>query len=312
MEDQNFNNLKRKVEELEKSFRFHNHYGYDVTRLIDGHIKMKKDKILQIGMTYLANANLHDGLANETNRLLLTTGLDDKLEFGYKTGNTQVQIEHQKNTALSFLYGFRPPLYSGPKQGSTIGITAAGNTISDTNQTFVTNELAGAYISIVGVTTGTLETHVIASNTATQITIADTWGITENVIYVAFVPMYLGAANYPWQRMYLIGDLRFGKGASAGSGVIYIKYGSGSPAGVITANIGSVYLRMDGGAGTSLYIKESGTGNTGWTALGGSGFTSKMRAYGAAQSIANNTETVIQFGTENYDIGSEYNRKSVV
>lgn len=42
--------------------------------------------------------------------------------------------------------------------------------------------------------------------------------------------------------------------------------GTGSPEGVITANIGSLYSRTDGSAGTSLYVKESGTGNTGWVA----------------------------------------------
>lgn len=40
--------------------------------------------------------------------------------------------------------------------------------------------------------------------------------------------------------------------------------GTGTPEGVITAPIGARYRRIDGGAGTSLYIKESGTGNTGW------------------------------------------------
>lgn len=42
--------------------------------------------------------------------------------------------------------------------------------------------------------------------------------------------------------------------------------GSGSPEGVITANVGSTYRRTDGGAGTSFYVKESGAGNTGWVA----------------------------------------------
>jgi len=40
--------------------------------------------------------------------------------------------------------------------------------------------------------------------------------------------------------------------------------GSGSPEGVLTATIGSIYLRSNGGAGTSFYVKESGSGNTGW------------------------------------------------
>ena len=42
--------------------------------------------------------------------------------------------------------------------------------------------------------------------------------------------------------------------------------GTGTPEGVLTAHIGSTYGRTDGGAGTSFYVKESGTGNTGWVA----------------------------------------------
>jgi Pectate lyase superfamily protein len=42
--------------------------------------------------------------------------------------------------------------------------------------------------------------------------------------------------------------------------------GPGSPQGVVTAPVGSVFLRTDGGAGTVFYVKESGTGNTGWVA----------------------------------------------
>lgn len=40
----------------------------------------------------------------------------------------------------------------------------------------------------------------------------------------------------------------------------------GSPEGVVTAPVGSIYLRSDGGASTTLYVKQSGTGNTGWVA----------------------------------------------
>lgn len=43
-----------------------------------------------------------------------------------------------------------------------------------------------------------------------------------------------------------------------------IKGGNGSPETVVTAAVGSLYLRLDGGAATTLYVKESGTGNTGW------------------------------------------------
>jgi hypothetical protein len=43
--------------------------------------------------------------------------------------------------------------------------------------------------------------------------------------------------------------------------------GSGSPEGVVATGVGSIYMRTDGGAGTSLYVKEGGgAGNTGWVA----------------------------------------------
>jgi hypothetical protein len=45
-----------------------------------------------------------------------------------------------------------------------------------------------------------------------------------------------------------------------------IMTGTGDPNGVVTAMIGSIYLRRDGGAGSTLYVKESGSSNTGWSA----------------------------------------------
>jgi hypothetical protein len=42
--------------------------------------------------------------------------------------------------------------------------------------------------------------------------------------------------------------------------------GNGSPEGVVTASVGTLYRRKNGGAGTCLYVKESGTGAVGWVA----------------------------------------------
>ena len=42
--------------------------------------------------------------------------------------------------------------------------------------------------------------------------------------------------------------------------------GPATPEGAITAGVGSIFLRTDGGTSTTLYVKESGTGNTGWVA----------------------------------------------
>lgn len=50
------------------------------------------------------------------------------------------------------------------------------------------------------------------------------------------------------------------------SGGVFWKAGNNSPEGVVTANVGSLYSALNGAAGTTLYVKESGTGNTGWVA----------------------------------------------
>ena len=42
--------------------------------------------------------------------------------------------------------------------------------------------------------------------------------------------------------------------------------GKGAPNGVVTAPVGSMYIRTDGGSSTTLYIKETGSDNQGWVA----------------------------------------------
>lgn len=46
-----------------------------------------------------------------------------------------------------------------------------------------------------------------------------------------------------------------------------VRSGTGSPLNVVTADIGTLYMRIDGGANTTLYVKEAGNGlSTGWVA----------------------------------------------
>jgi hypothetical protein len=62
--------------------------------------------------------------------------------------------------------------------------------------------------------------------------------------------------------------IRFTPAAGGGSillsGVCTILTGFGTPEGSVVANVGSIYMRTNGGAATSLYVKETGVGNTGW------------------------------------------------
>ena len=73
------------------------------------------------------------------------------------------------------------------------------------------------------------------------------------------------AAGSFTRKLRVSNDGRITFGSSGTDPILF--YGSGSPEGVVTALVGSIYLRTGGGAGTAFYVKESGTGNTGWTAI---------------------------------------------
>lgn len=67
------------------------------------------------------------------------------------------------------------------------------------------------------------------------------------------------------------------RGSSAwGVGATRLLDGSGAPEGVVSAPVGSVYMRTDGAASTTLYIKESGAGNTGWIAYGAASYSASI------------------------------------
>ena len=69
----------------------------------------------------------------------------------------------------------------------------------------------------------------------------------------------LGTQSFRWNEGY-IGTIR------PGSGNVIWSSGTGTPEGVVTAVVGSLFTRDDGGVSTTLYVKTSGSGNTGWTA----------------------------------------------
>jgi hypothetical protein len=52
------------------------------------------------------------------------------------------------------------------------------------------------------------------------------------------------------------------------SGTLVFSSGIGSPEGSVTAPVGSLYQRLNGGSGNALYVKISGVGNSGWAPAG--------------------------------------------
>ena len=82
--------------------------------------------------------------------------------------------------------------------------------------------------------------------------------------YVHYLTTSNGGAwlSKPWGATPYFGAA-LGIGGSAGP---TFTAGVGTPEAVVTAIVGSLFLRTDGAAVTTLYVKTTGAGNTGWTA----------------------------------------------
>lgn len=101
---------------------------------------------------------------------------------------------------------------------------------------------------------GTLVRHQLAASADQLQAIVSNAGIGGQQFFV----IRIGASE---AIRFTFSTIRFN-----GSTGTVIQLGSGVPEGSVTATPGSLYLRTAGGTGTTFYVKETGTGNTGWVA----------------------------------------------
>lgn len=294
--------IEERIEKLERTMKDHLHLGVDGSKEFDGStsINAKEVEIHGSGavkegqlsspfvmydgtpedgknkrLTGISVASLHKDTVSEQVQGSITSGKNRKFDniiplnktdfddvnfsqmiIGHNPQSTQSMSGPSVFPPFSFLWALRTPYI----EGSGL-ITNGGTTLTDNTADFK-NSLAGSVLYL-----SNLEARKVVSNTSNEITIDGTWSSASGEYgYQLVTPIFLGAAQYPFTRLYVGEDIRLGYGSSGGSQVQYIKWGNGSPEGVVTANIGSLYLRRDGSTNTTLYIKESGTGSSGWIA----------------------------------------------
>ena len=180
---------------------------------------------VDFGYGALNSADTSPGTAGEQIGVFLVSGKPtDAGPISSSSNNLQLNLLHQPNNSLnqSFITAFRNPNFSLPV-GQTISVTGGGNTVTIPQVAFVTNYYANALIDIYDSTGTFVETQIIASNTATVITISGTWlNTTTNGSIFIYQPVYLGSADDVWQRVYTqegtAGGIRFGVGATNGIG----------------------------------------------------------------------------------------------
>ena len=72
----------------------------------------------------------------------------------------------------------------------------------------------------------------------------------------------------------------------------FVRAGSGNPEGAISAPVGSIWCRTDGGSGTSAYIKETGSGNTGWVPISSGASGAVLLTSASSQQIQPSADVI--------------------
>lgn len=105
--------------------------------------------------------------------------------------------------------------------------------------------------------------------------ISDILVVSNGLTVSNWINVFQGATFYSWANvgswLNVSGNATFLSSASV-AGTLSVNStsiisGTGTPEGSVTSPVGSLFLRKNGDAGTCLYVKESGTGFTGWSTV---------------------------------------------
>ncbi len=167
------------------------------------------------------------------------------------TGNNIAHLSFQGSRTVSGIFGTMNYYHQG---NLVVSMGAARDGADDAGYyTISTKPTGGALANRLRILSdgSVLIGAAVASNGAGLMQVAgDVVPFTNNA-------RALGSVSFRWSQTYSV-QFRPGAGSAIWTS------GTGTPEGVVTAPVGSLFTRTDGGAGTTLYVKESGAGNTGW------------------------------------------------
>ena len=246
-------------------------FGPNATTFIGGEVYASPNIGMHVQECVSLNVSGMTFQANEGNAILVTNGLQIQIDGCYFEVNLD-DIKLLNTVSCSVTNN----LFALPKTGYTAFIVLNrmtnghiyGNEFQvGKNAIGATTEIGSLLFdqSYVGNNFGTNPLPIdagilaLANNNGT---IVERWDGTSygNAVY---------GRNIFMSRTHHDDDIRF---IAAGdtiqwidSGIIW-RTGTVNPEGVITAPVGSMFTNSNGGTGTTFYVKETGTGNTGWVA----------------------------------------------
>lgn len=224
----------------------------DTSRLIFTHGSAKfGEKIVQ-GFIWEKRASTHDTYDNVLSLYALPPK-DEKMNylfFGFSGDGTQFNTNAQQ---------FAINHDSGPvSQDAGNGLFAISGAIDRTIPTGL--NFAVVWNDIVHVAGDGYSVYIAGSGTGIVIIDSDLTLTGDFNFSGTFSPAAISVPGAVTAGTVVTGaSLALAAGPTWTSGV-------GSPEGVVTAPVGSLYSNRSGGASTTLYVKTSGAGNTGWTA----------------------------------------------
>jgi hypothetical protein len=223
--------------------------------------------IVQSGSTVkVAVSNVTSGRTVDMNVGLVNTTTARTNVLGSVTNSFQVEGTGSNTSSGQFIRNSAntgsPSLYLGKTRGTTV----------NSNTVVVSGDILGR-IDFLGA-----DGTNLVRGASIYVTVDGTPGTNDMPGKLAFLTSADGTVS-PVERLTIDNagvvtvsseNLSFntaGKGLlfTGNSSVIW-RCGAGTPEGAVTAPVGSLFTRTDGGLLSTLYVKESGTGNTGWVA----------------------------------------------
>lgn len=220
------------------------------------------------GLRYLSGTNNTGFAANVLGSLTIgnnNTGAGTNASASLISGNANTSVgsgagQNNLYSSSNTFIGYADGQNTTGGNNTASGATAMFNNVTGANNVAYGVNAARYYTANASLTTvnnGTFigyMTKALANNSTNELVIGyNGQGDGDNTSVIG---------NSSTTQIRIYGNTLY----KTGTATVQWTSGTGSPESVVTANVGSMYTRTDGGAGTTLYVKESGTGNTGWIA----------------------------------------------
>lgn len=260
------------VGQFKKDYSIHQHNNVDGTNNLRKTITLDQDQVFVTGSLMIGSSQGFNAVNGRNYFGVTAVGPQMQQTTTNQFPNYQLVIRHfpDDTDRLSILYGASNPIVVS-FQSTSLTTTNGGNTVTIVGYNFPVNSLINAWINIYNSSGVMVEAHKILSNTATVITIEDTWlHTTSNAFFEIYASSYLGDFMHLWKQLYLEmgadnGGIRFGPGLFSGGqqSALYVDPSDGSlwyqyPSPGLAFNISGAIVNLSAGVTGNFFASSDG------------------------------------------------------